>query len=180
MGARGIYVERLIRADMERLWAFTQLPALHQRWDMRFNRISYLPRPSPDEPQKFLYETRIALGLRVRGEGESIGEIAAINGTRTSKLAFWSNDWKSLIRRGSGYWRYVPTDHGIRFITYYDYETRFGPPGRFADLLFRPLLGWATARSFDALALWLEDGIEPEHAGLRARASRCSRKPPAG
>ena len=31
-------------------------------------------------------------------------------------------------------------------------------------LAFRPLIGWATAWSFDRLRLWLEDGVAPEHA----------------
>jgi hypothetical protein len=173
----GIYVERLIRADIERLWEYTQVPDLHERWDMRFSSITYLPRPTLDQPQQFLYETRIGFGLKISGEGESIGDRIGENGTRSSRLAFWSRDAKSLIRQGSGYWRYVPTEDGIRFITYYDYTTRFGLAGRCVDLVFRPLLGWATARSFDALALWLESGIPPEKAGLRPRASRCLRKP---
>jgi len=177
MAPKGIYVERLIRTDVAKLWTYTQDPAIHQRWDMRFSRITYLPRPLLSEPQKFLYETRIGFGLQIAGEGESIGDVANADGTRTSKLAFWSDDPKSLIARGSGYWRYIPTDRGVRFLTYYDYATRFGFLGRFIDRIFRPLIGWATARSFDALAIWLEDGIEPEQAGLRPRASRCLRKP---
>lgn len=175
---KGIYVERLIRTDMDRLWKFTQEPDIHQRWDLRFSRITYLPRSGPDDPQKFLYETRIGFGMRISGQGESIGEAAGNDGTRTSKLAFWSGDAKSLISKGSGYWRYIPTAEGIRFLTYYDYSTRFGIFGRIADVVFRPLIGWATARSFDTLALWLEDGVELEGAGLRPRASRCLRKPP--
>jgi hypothetical protein len=176
---KGIYVERLIHADIERIWEFTQNPCLHQRWDLRFSKIAYLPRATPVEPQKFSYETRIGFGLKVCGEGESLGEVAGDNSSRTSKLKFWSDDAKSLIRSGSGYWRYIPTSRGVRFLTYYDYSTRFGFLGRFVDLAFRPLIGWATARSFDALALWLEQGVEPERAGLRPRASRCLRRPPA-
>jgi hypothetical protein len=33
---RAIYVETVIRADLDRLWERTQLPVLHQRWDLRF------------------------------------------------------------------------------------------------------------------------------------------------
>ena len=72
-------------------------------------------------------------------------------------LRFWSQDPKSLIREGSGYWKYVP--HGddgrtILFLTLYHYRVRFGALGRFLDrLLFRPLIGWATAWSFDRLRL---------------------------
>jgi hypothetical protein len=45
---------------------------------------------------------------------------------------------------------------------WYDYRTRYGGPGRSLDLIFRPLLGWATAWSFDRLRLWAEHDIHPE------------------
>jgi hypothetical protein len=157
---RPIYVERLIAAPMETLWNATQKPDVHERWDIRFTEIRYLPRETEKEPQRFLYATRIGFGLRIAGEGESVGQ-AERDGDRTSALRFWSDDRKSLIRKGSGYWRYAPTQAGVRFITQYDYETRFGVAGRALDLVFRPLLGWATAWSFDRLRLWLERGAEP-------------------
>ena len=160
---RPIYVERLIVAPMATLWNATQQPDVHERWDLRFTEIRYLPRDAVTEPQRFLYATRIGFGLRIAGEGESVGQ-AEHNGDRTSALRFWSDDGKSLIRSGSGYWRYAPTETGIRFITQYDYETRFGLAGRALDLVFRPLLGWATAWSFDRLRLWLERGAEPAAA----------------
>jgi hypothetical protein len=79
------------------------------------------------------------------------------------RLKFWSCDTKSLIEEGSGYWRYVPAQNGIRFLTWYDYQTRFGAAGRLIDrILFRPLIGWATAWSFDRLRLWIERGILPQ------------------
>jgi hypothetical protein len=177
---RPIYVEILVRAPLEELWAKTQQPDLHQRWDLRFSRIEYLPRVDETAPQRFLYATRIGLGMEVRGEGESVGEKDATDGSRTSALRFWSDDRRALIREGSGYWRYVPTDDGVRFITSYDYEARFGALGRFVDrVAFRPLLGWATAWSFDRLRLWLEEGISPEHSlrRLLPRARRCRRSP---
>lgn len=157
---RPIYVERLISAPMDALWNATQSPEVHERWDLRFTEISYIPRATDTEPQRFLYATRIGFGVRIAGEGESVGT-AERNGDRTSALRFWSDDRKSLIQKGSGYWRYAPSAAGIRFITQYDYETRFGIAGRALDLGFRPLLGWATAWSFDRLRLWLERGAEP-------------------
>jgi hypothetical protein len=39
-----IYVEILVRVPMDALWCHTQTPALHERWDLRFSRIKYLPR----------------------------------------------------------------------------------------------------------------------------------------
>jgi hypothetical protein len=176
---RAIYVETLIRTPMERLWEATQDPSLHERWDLRFTRIEYLPR-AEGEPQRFLYATRVGGGLEIRGEGSSVGDKTAPDGSRTSALTFWSDDPRSLIRAGSGYWRYVPTPEGIRFITGYDYETRFGAFGRALDAVFRPLLGWATAWSFDRLRLWLERGVDPRTARTRLlpRARRCRRAAP--
>jgi uncharacterized membrane protein YphA (DoxX/SURF4 family) len=186
----GIYVEIPIRASMEELWEKTQNPQLHQRWDLRFTQIEYLPRKD-DEPQRFLYRTRIGFGRNIDGQGESIGERDGDKGERTSSLKFWSEDAKSLIKTGSGYWKYVPEARlnsvvfewdgvdarpYIRFFTWYDYETRFGGFGKLIDkCLFRPLLGWATAWSFDRLRLWIEEGISPESSRDRALIYAVSR-----
>jgi len=171
----GIYVETFVRTDLARLVDATQVPELHRRWDLRFTEIAYLPREDGCE-QRFLYATRIGFGLEIRGVGETTGSVSQPDGTHVSGLRFWSDDPRSLIRTGSGYWRYVPGAAGMRFLTYYDYSTRFGTPGAAFDrMLFRPLLGWATAWSFDALRLWLERGIEPEHGRRNAlvRAALC-------
>ena len=136
---------------------------VHQRWDLRFSEIRYLPRTDESEPQRFLYATRIGFGLAIRGTGESVGERIAASGEATSSLSFASQDWKSLISTGSGYWRYIPLEDGVRFFTWYDYATRFGVVGRVVDrCVFRPLMGWATAWSFDRLRLWLEQRQAPE------------------
>jgi hypothetical protein len=170
-----IYVEILIRSGMDELWKKTQEPKLHERWDLRFSKIDYLPR-EPGDAQKFIYATKIAAGVRIEGAGESTGERNDSNGQRTSALKFWSDDPKSLIGMGSGYWKYIPTNDGIRFITWYDYRTRFGVLGRFTDgLFFRPLLGWATAWSFDRLRLWIEKGVLPEACREKAFAYALSR-----
>ena len=182
----GIYVEIPIHASMEELWEKTQNPELHQRWDLRFTQIEYLPRQG-EEPQRFLYRTRVGSGLKIDGQGESVGERDGYDGERTSSLKFWSEDPKSLIKAGSGYWKYVPDGKKpwpgedpstslragwhptIRFFTWYDYETRFGALGKLIDrCVFRPLLGWATAWSFDRLRLWIEKGITPEASRDRA------------
>ena len=115
-------MEILIQAELDKVWQLTQQPDLHQRWDLRFTRINYLPRPDPELPQYFLYETRIGFGLSIKGTGESVGRRAANDGDTTSALRFASNDPKFLIREGSGYWRYVPAERGLRFFTWYDYQ----------------------------------------------------------
>jgi uncharacterized membrane protein len=171
----GIYVEIDIRCSMDDLWERTQKPRLHQQWDLRFTDITYLPRPDLTQPQCFLYKTRIGFGLNIAGEGESVGTHES-NGSRTSALKFWSEDPKSLIRQGSGYWQYIPRPEGIRFLTWYDYSTRFGIAGRLIDaVIFRPMLGWATAWSFDRLRLWLEKNRDPAESLRRSLSYGVSR-----
>ena len=165
----GIYVGTQIHASMAELWARTQDPALHEQWDLRFTGIDYLPALTPDEPRRFRYTTRIGLGLAISGIGETLGERDLADGSRASALQFSSADPRSIIREGSGYWKYQPTSDGIRFVTAYDYRTRFGAPGMLVDrLAFRPLIGWATAWSFDRLRLWLERGVPPAIAARLA------------
>jgi hypothetical protein len=165
----GIYVEIGIRSSVDEIWRLTQEPGQHQRWDLRFSEIDYLPRATPEAPQQFRYATRIGFGLRIAGEGESTGTRDGAAGTRTSALEFWSSDPKSLIREGTGYWSYVPWTEGVRFLTWYDYRTRFGLAGRVLDrVLFRPMMGWATAWSFDRLRLWIEEGLDPAVAMQRS------------
>ena len=172
----GIYVETTVEGSLEELWEKTQDPALHEQWDLRFSEIHYLPRASEDEPQRFRYATRLGFGLRIEGDGESVAEKRTPDGVRTSALTFSSDDAKSLIREGSGYWRYVPTPDGVRFLTWYSYKTRFGTAGQVADrVLFRPLMGWATAWSFDCLRLWIERGVPPRVNLRRAQTYAVAR-----
>ncbi len=175
MDGEELYVETHLDADMADLWAATQEPDEHERWDLRFTDIDYRPRPDESEPQRFDYSTEIGFGIGVEGRGESTGETRD-GGVRTSALRFWSDDPTSLIEEGTGYWKYVPEDGGVRFLTGYNYRVRFGAVGRLVDrLVFRPMMVWATAWSFDRLRLWLEDDVSPEaslrgavaHAGAR-------------
>ncbi|WP_030789421.1 hypothetical protein [Streptomyces sp. NRRL S-920] len=167
-----LYIEARIRADLDDLWARTQEPGSHQRWDLRFTEIAYLPCRE-GEPQHFRYATRVLPFLTIAGTGVSAGERRRPDGTRTSALRFASPHPLSLLEEGSGYWRYVPAPDGdgIRFLTGYDYRPRWGRFGAAVDRAFvRPLMGWATAWSFDRLRLWLERDITPERALLNALA----------
>lgn len=168
MQAKPIYVETILNTDMDTLWRYTQTPELHEQWDLRFSKIEYLPRESEMHPQRFLYQTRIGFGLAIQGTGETKAAVLEKSGVRISSLAFRSDQPLSLIREGSGYWRYAPQDthkddrNPITFATQYDYKTRFGWAGRWFDrCIFRPLFGYATAWSFDSLRIWLECGISP-------------------
>jgi len=118
----------------------------------------------PGAARHFRYATRILPGLSVDGVGVFAGERWRRDGSRTSALRFRGTHQLSPIGAGSGYWRYQPTESGVRFLTGYDYRPAWGRAGRAADLVVRPLMGWATAWSFDRLRLWLERGVTPRRA----------------
>jgi hypothetical protein len=163
-----LYVETEIHAPMDLLWLLTQDPARHRRWDLRFTEIEPL-RSEVGGPGRFRYATRVMPFLTVAGTGVHAGERRRADGGCTSALRFASDHPLSLIREGSGYWRYLPGTEAVGFITGYDYRPRWGRAGRIVDaVLFRPLMGWATAWSFDRLRIWLESGVPPEAARTRA------------
>jgi len=163
-----IYVETTVRGDMATLWARSQDPRQHQRWDLRFTTIE------PAGPGRFRYAVRVLPGVEISGTGTHGGERHRPDGSATSVLRFGSLHPLSLLRGGSGFWRYIPSsrkaDESVRFLTGYDYEVRWGIAGRAADRVFRPLMGWGTAWSFDRLRLWVERGITPEQALRNALA----------
>ena len=165
MNRRPLYIETKINCNLDTLWTHTQDPLIHQQWDLRFSEITYLPKDNPTEPQKFLYSTNIGFGIKVKGIGESIATKTKDNGESTSVLKFSSDSNISIIKQGSGYWKYVPKADGIKFFTGYDYETRWGFVGKIFDkFVFRPLMIWATAWSFDCLKNWIEKGLHPKQA----------------
>lgn len=165
MKRKPLYIETTIHCNLDTLWSYTQTPDIHQQWDLRFTGITYLPKKDPLHPQQFVYTTRVAPGILVKGFGESVATKVKNNGESTSVLKFWSDEKLSLIREGSGYWKYIPQEEKIRFYTGYDYSTRWGAAGSFIDkFFFRPLMVWATAWSFDCLKNWIEKGIHPKQA----------------
>ncbi|TYS67943.1 hypothetical protein FZC76_14410 [Sutcliffiella horikoshii] len=167
MKKKPIYVEIPIESSIDDIWEKTQDPKLHEQWDLRFSSITYLPKESEDSPQSFLYETKIGGGLKVAGWGKSIGTHDKKDGSKTSSLHFGTDQKISPISEGKGYWRYIPTDKGITFLTQYDYEVRYGWFGRLLDFFFRPVMGWATALSFDVLKRWVEKGETPRTQYVR-------------
>ncbi|GAA3124660.1 hypothetical protein [Nonomuraea salmonea] len=106
-----LYVETLISADIDRIWQATQNLDQHQRWDLRFGRITALGSG------RLRYST-----LGISGTAIASGDRHAADGTRTSALRFGSTHPLSPIRSGAGYWRYLPTPAGTRFLTSYDYR----------------------------------------------------------
>jgi len=155
----------MVRGDLDVLWHRTQDPALHVRWDVRFSRITPTGRARSGH-ETFEYALDLpghaVHGRTLSGTGTSVGERRRPDGTRTSALRFATPDRLSLLRSGSGYWRYVPTPDGVRFLTGYDYRPGWGRTGGLIDAVaFRPLLGWMTAWSFDRLRLWVEQEQHP-------------------
>lgn len=162
-----IYVEISIDSDVDRVWEATQTPCVHEQWDLRFSSISYLPKME-NKPQEFTYQTQIGFGLKIAGWGRSVGEFHAEDGSRTSSLHFGTEQKISIIREGKGYWKYQPQEKSVLFLTQYDYEVNFGFLGKWFDrFIFRPMIGWATALSFDVLKRWLEKGESPSSQYIR-------------
>src|SRR5690625_4219410 len=153
---------------MAAVWQRTRDPAQHRRWDLRFSDITGLDGER-DAAQRFAYATRVAPRVLITGTGATTAERTRPDGARISALAFGSDHPLSPIAEGSGHWRYTPEAGAVRFATAYRYRTRWGRAGRLADAVaLAPLMGWATAWSFDRLRLWCETGTAPER--LRDRA----------
>ncbi len=151
--------ESFIRSTLEEVWAHTQDPLQHARWDLRFSKITPDKEEALGSGVRLKYVTHIGFGISVEGWGETVG----IKPGRTSALRFGSDDPRSLIREGAGSWSYLQQKDRIHFSTVYDYTVRYGVFGQIVDqLIFRPLLVWATRWSFERLRLWLELGLAPE------------------
>jgi hypothetical protein len=147
---RPLHVSMKLRTSVERLWDVTQDHLLHPSWDHRFSRIRMLAGATGVRTgTEMLYE-RDFLGLTLRGNGR----YKLHRPLRQSTFEFWSDDPRSLIRRGVGLWLYRPQGDGtVDFSTSYTYEVRWGALGRLFDrLIFRPLFQRETERSFRRLA----------------------------
>lgn len=152
---------------MESIWNASQRPELHEQWDLRFSSITYLPKEK-NKPQEFVYSRTVGPLIKIEGWGKSVGTFHKEDGTRSSSLHFGTDQWISPIREGRGYWKYEPQEDGVKFLTQYDYDANFGRVGKVIDtFIFRPLIGWATALSFDVLKRWLETGEAPRAQYIR-------------
>ncbi len=158
-----IHVRVRLRAPIEAVWNLTQDHRLHPDWDHRFSRIVMLhedtsgahaaptghPDPRIQTGTVMRYEKRI-FAATLRG----FGRYKLHRPTQQSTFEFWSDDPRSLIRRGVGLWRYTSLPDGrTEFATSYTYEVRWGILGRVVDrLMFRPLFQRYTEQSFRRLA----------------------------
>jgi hypothetical protein len=157
-----LHVRVRLSAPIEQVWNLTQDHRLHPSWDHRFDRITMCHEDSgahdgpPGTPDPRIrtgtlmrYEKRV-LGVTIRG----FGRYQLHRPTQQSTFAFWSDDPRSLIRRGAGLWRYTALPDGrTEFATSYTYEVRWGILGRVVDrFMFRPLFQRYTEQSFRRLA----------------------------
>jgi len=166
MKSKPIYVEIPIHAELDKLWEASQNPQLHEQWDLRFSSITYLPKKE-NEAQQFTYTRTVGPFYKVEGWGKSVGSFQN-NKLRSSSLHFGTDQKLSPIREGRGYWKYEQLDDSVKFLTQYDYDVNFGQAGKVVDkFIFRPLIGWATALSFDVLKRWLEKGETPTTQYIR-------------
>ncbi|MFS0691040.1 DoxX-like family protein [Sporosarcina sp. 179-K 8C2 HS] len=167
MKKKPIYVEIEIDSHIDDVWNASQDPDLHSQWDLRFSSITYLPKKD-DEPQRFTYLRSVSPLFTVEGWGKSTGTFNKGDGTRSSSLHFGTDQWFSPIKEGKGYWKYEPQQKGTKFLTQYDYDANFGLIGKAFDaFVFRPIIGWGTALSFDVLRRWLEKGESPRSQYFR-------------
>lgn len=162
MSAKPIYVEIQIQEDIEKVWEYSQNPKLHEQWDLRFTSITYNDKLPNEDVQTFTYSTKVMPGLEVTGWGKSKGTHEKASGEKTSALHFGTEQMISPIAEGKGYWKYIPHENETTFLTHYDYQVRFGKLGKLFDRVFRPLMGWGTALSFDVLKRWIEVGESPK------------------
>ena len=162
MAGKPIYVEIEVQDDIERIWEYSQNPKLHEQWDLRFSSITYNDKIPGEEVQRFTYTTKVMPGIHVSGWGKSKGTHEKASGEKTSALHFGTEQMLSPIAEGKGYWKYIPHQEGMTFLTQYDYTVRFGVLGKAVDRLFRPMMGWGTALSFDVLKRWIEAGESPK------------------
>lgn len=162
MAAKPIYVEIEVRDDIDKIWEYSQNPKLHEQWDLRFSSITYNAKKPGEDMQRFMYTTKVMPGIQVAGWGQSKGTHEKASGEKTSALHFGTKQLLSPIAEGRGYWKYIPHEEGTTFLTQYDYTVRFGVLGKAVDRLFRPIMGWGTALSFDVLKRWIEAGESPK------------------
>lgn len=146
--ARPLHIRVRLRTSLQALWDFTQDHVQHPSWDHRFSHIEMLA----DEVKTgttMRYEKTL-LGLTIRG----FGRYKLHKPMQQSTFEFWSDDPRSLIRRGVGLWRYTPVGEGVvEFATSYTYDVRWGLLGRVIDrLIFRPAMQAYTEQSFRRLA----------------------------
>jgi hypothetical protein len=161
-----VHVAVRLDAPLAEVWRVTQDHRIHPMWDHRFSRIEMLADTIATGTE-MRYEKRMG-GMVIRG----FGRYKLHRPMHQSTFEFWSDDWRSPIRRGVGLWRYTPTPNGVELRTSYTYEVRWGLVGRLLDrLVIRRWFQRETEASFARLRReWFGD------AGS-AVAGACGRKP---
>jgi hypothetical protein len=153
-----LHVAVRLRASLEAVWDLTQDHRVHPAWDHRFSRIEMLD-DTIRAGTEMRYE-RAVLGMTIRG----FGRYKLLRRHTQSTFEFWSDDPRSLIRRGVGLWLYRRLEGGlVEFRTSYTYTVRWGLIGRLIDrLVFRRFFQRETERSFRRLAeRYFPEGASP-------------------
>jgi hypothetical protein len=160
-----VHVAVRLRAPLAEVWRITQDHRLHPAWDHRFSTITMLAdRITTGTCMR--YDKRIA-GLTIRGHGR----YKLHRPMQQSTFEFWSDDWRSPIRRGVGLWRYqARPDGSVEFRTSYTYDVRWGLAGRVLDrVILRRWFQRETERSFARLRREFFDDAGSPVAGRRGR-----------
>lgn len=142
-----VHVAVRLCAPLAEVWRITQDHRLHPSWDHRFCAITMLDEQLTTGTC-MRYDKRIA-GMVIRG----FGRYKLHRPMQQSTFEFWSDDWRSPIRRGVGVWRYTPAADGtVEFRTAFTYDVRWGVVGCVLDrLVIRRWFQRATERSFARL-----------------------------
>ena len=142
-----VHVAVWLAIPVAEVWRVTQDHHVHPTWDHRFSRIIMLS-DTITTGTTMRYEKRL-FGMVIRG----FGRYKLHRPLRQSTFEFWSDDPRSLIRRGAGLWRYVEhADGSVEFRTSYTYDVRWGLFGRVLDkLVARRWFQRETERSFARL-----------------------------
>ncbi len=172
---RPLHVSVRLRTSVEELWEVTQDHLRHPTWDHRFSRIEMLA-DEIETGTEMIYERDLVVAT-IRGGGR----YKLHRPLKQSTFEFWSDDVRSLIRRGVGLWLYLPKGDGtVELSTSYTYEVRWGALGRLLDrVAFRPFFQRETERSFARLAkLYFPEGSAPVLGAHGRKPARLSRSKP--
>lgn len=160
-----LHVRVRLAATVKEVWALTQDHVRHPEWDHRFSHIELLD--AEIKTGTLMKYTKRVGPFLIGG----MGRYKLHRLMKQSTFEFWSDDRRSLIRRGVGLWLYKALPDGrCEFSTSYTYDVRWGLVGRFIDrLLFRPIFQKYTEASFRRLA---RDFFHAPNAKVLGRAGR--------
>ena len=167
MKCKPIYVEIPINTTIDNVWDASQKPDMHEQWDLRFSSITYLPKEE-GEPQSFTYSRTVGPFIKSKDGGKVSAPFIKRMDPELLLYILERINGSPLSVKDGVIGNMNNRRNGVKFLTQYDYDVNFGRAGKIADkFIFRPLIGWATALSFDVLKRWLEKGEAPRSQYIR-------------